>query len=143
VTTTETVHVAVRRSALPARSAGELLAAARVGLAEAADDPLGSAGLRYGAAHLAALRAAAAVVSAHADPSPGRHGRLPSVWDLLVVGAPEFAEWATYFTRLAEKRAASAAGIPGSVTDTDAGEAIRAATAFVEAVATHLEGTRP
>src|SRR5262245_29179934 len=59
-----------------------LLQSARQGLAEAAEE--GGAGSRYVAAHLAALRAAAAIVAARpaARTSPRRKGP-KSVWELL------------------------------------------------------------
>ena len=53
---------------LPHRSPAELLAIARQGLAEAIRTR--SDGLRYATAHLAALRAAAAVLAARARPEP-------------------------------------------------------------------------
>lgn len=59
-----------------------LLESARQGLADAATEA--GAGRRYVAAHLAALRAAAAIVAAKADPHPGpRRKRPSSVWELL------------------------------------------------------------
>ena len=65
-----------------APSALAMLASARQGLAGAEDE--GSAGGRYVAAHLAALREAAAVVAARAEPAPSARRKRPqSVWELL------------------------------------------------------------
>ena len=65
-----------------APSALALLESARHGLVGAADES--SPGGRYVAAHLAALRAAAAIVAARPAPGTGRRRRGPSsVWELL------------------------------------------------------------
>ena len=56
--------------AYPHRTPAQLLVLARRGLDEAAETR--TDGLRYAAAHLAALRAAAAVVAARAKPVPTR-----------------------------------------------------------------------
>ena len=78
----------------------DLLAAARRGLAEAMVEP--RAGERYAAAHLAALRGAAAVLAARTRPTPSRRGPR-SAWDLLALAAPEMTEWATFFAAGAGK----------------------------------------
>src|ERR1700683_5209256 len=86
-----------------------MLQSARRGLAEAADES--APGARYVTAHLAALRAAAAVVSARAEPKTRR--RKPhSVWELLPQVEPALTEWAAYFAAGAGKRAAAEAGLP-------------------------------
>jgi SAV_6107-like HEPN len=118
---------------LPHRSPAELLEIARRGLAEAAQTP--SDGLRYATAHLAALRAAAAVLAARARPGPRRRNRLTSVWALLAVIAPELGEWAAFFAAGASKRAAAEAGIPRAVTAREADDLTRAAGLFLEVVA--------
>lgn len=118
--------------ALPHRTPSELLVLARRGLAEAAET--GPDGLRFAAAHLAALRAAAAMLAARARPAPGRRGRLTSVWSLLVLVAPEFGEWATFFAAGASKRAAAEAGIPRVVSAREADDLLRAAEQFVALV---------
>src|SRR5262245_18759275 len=51
---------------------------------------------RYVAAHLAALRAAAAVLAARPRPMEGRRRRLRSAWELLSEAEPHLAEWAAY-----------------------------------------------
>lgn len=118
--------------ALPHRTPAELLVLARRGLAEA--EQTGPDGLRYAAAHLAALRAAAAILAAWARPAPGRRGRVTSVWTLLVMVAPELEEWADYFAMGAAKRAAAEAGIPRIVSTREADDLLRAAEQFVAVV---------
>jgi HEPN superfamily protein len=118
---------------LPHRSPAELLAIARQGLREAAQTQ--ADGLRFATAHLAALRAAAAVLAARARPEPRRRSRLTSVWALLTTVAPELAEWAAFFAAGASKRAAAEAGIPRAVSAREADDLIRAAEQFVEVVA--------
>ena len=115
--------------AFPHRTPAQLLALARRGLDEADEQRID--GLRYATAHLAALRAAAAVVAARAKPVPSRRSKLTSVWDLLLLVAPEFGEWAAYFAASAAKRAAAEAGIPRVVSAREADDLVRAAASFV------------
>lgn len=117
---------------LPHRSPVQLLMIARQGLAEAAQTR--PDGLRYAAAHLAALRAAAAMLAARARPAPTRRNRVTSVWALLVMVAPELGEWATFFATGATKRAAAEAGIPRVVSAREADDLLRAAEQFVALV---------
>ena len=117
---------------LPHRTPAQLLVIARQGLAEAAQTR--PDGLRYAAAHLAALRAAAAVLAARARPAPAGRSRVTSVWTLLVMVAPELGEWATFFATGATKRAAAEAGIPRVVTAREADDLLRAAEQFVAVV---------
>jgi hypothetical protein len=121
---------------LPHRTPAELLDMARTGLAEAARTD--AEGLRYATAHLAALRAAAAVLAAWARPEPRRRNQLTSVWALLTAVAPEFSEWAAFFSAGASKRAAAEAGIPRAVTVREADDLVRAAERFVDVVADSL-----
>jgi hypothetical protein len=90
------------------RAAQDLILSARRSLTEAtlATSPES----RYSAAHLCALRAAAAVLAARSSTSTGRQ-RVRSVWILLPQIAPEFAEWAEFFAAGARKRASAEAGI--------------------------------
>ncbi|MGH3289841.1 MAG: SAV_6107 family HEPN domain-containing protein [Streptosporangiaceae bacterium] len=105
-----------------------MLQSARRGLAEATDET--SPGARYVTAHLAALRAAAAVVAARGEPRTRR--RKPySVWDLLPQVEPTLTEWAAYFAAGAGKRAAAEAGLPRAVTTREADELLRDAATFV------------
>lgn len=127
-------RVAVPAHLMPHRTPVELLLLARQGLAEAAHTQ--SDGLRYAAAHLAALRAAAAVLAAWARPEPRRrNGRLASVWSLLAVVAPEMEEWAMFFAAGAAKRASAEAGIPRAVSAREADDLVRSAEQFVDVVA--------
>jgi len=119
--------------ALPHRSPRELLILARRGLDEAAE--IRADGMRYATAHLAALRAAAAVLAARATPAaPGRRSRVMSVWSLLVLVAPELSEWAAYFAAGASRRAAAEAGIPRVVSAREADDLMRAAEQFIAVV---------
>ena len=122
---------------LPHRTPTQLLAIARQGLTEAARTR--PDGLRYAAAHLAALRAAAAVLAARARPAaPTRRSRVTSVWSLLELVAPEFGDWAGYFAIGAGKRAAAEAGIPRVVSPREADDLLRAAEQFVAIVESTL-----
>ena len=117
------------RAPVPA-AAYDLLARSRRGLetAEAARAP----GERYCAAHLAALRGAAAVLAVRARPS--RRG-LTNVWQVLPRVAPELTEWAAFFAAGAPRRAAVDAGRPDAVTAREADDLLRDARTFLELVA--------
>ena len=86
---------------------------------------------RYAAAHLAALRAAAAVLAARARPVRGRRG---SAWELISKVAPEFAEWAAFFAAGSSKRQAAEAGIQRLVSPRDADDMVRQVAAFLDLV---------
>jgi hypothetical protein len=109
----------------------ELLGIARHGLATAA--MAGSAAERYAASHLAALRAAAAVLAARARPGGSRRGPR-SVWVVLPQVAPELGEWAAFFAAGADKRAFAEAGVSGVVTAREADDLLRDAESFVALV---------
>jgi hypothetical protein len=68
---------------------------------------------RYASAHLAALRAAAAVLAVRTQPDVKRRGPR-SAWAMLPVVAPELSEWAAFFAAGAGKRAAAEAGRGGA-----------------------------
>jgi HEPN superfamily protein len=127
--TTSVRHLPARRVT---HSAGSLLHAARQGLAEAAETS--RAELRYVAAHLAALRAAAAVLAAKEPVDASRRGRPRSVWVLLPAADPALREWAAYFAAGAGKRAAAEAGLPRAVTRSEADELLHDAEVFVSLV---------
>ena len=118
--------------------AGTLLALARRGLVEASscDRP----GERYATAHLAALRAAAAVLACRARPagSSARRSRPTSAWVLLTAVTPELGEWAAFFAAGARKRAAAEAGLPSAVTPREADDLVRDAETFLSVVETTL-----
>src|SRR5581483_10764896 len=90
-----------------------LLAAATDGLQEAARSDLPTE--RYACAHLAALRAAAAVLAVRARPD-GRRRRPQNAWAVLAAVAPELGEWAHFFAAGARKRAAAEAGLRSAAT---------------------------
>ncbi len=90
---------------------------------------------RYVAAHIAALRAAAALLASHAQPNKRRP---TSVWVLLVNRFPEFSEWAQFFTVTAKKRAAAEAGVRDAVTPREADDLVRDAQDFIDAVTEKL-----
>jgi hypothetical protein len=106
-----------------------LLVGSRAALREA--QRAESAPERYATAHLAALRAAAAVLAARARPSDARSRRPTSAWVLLAAVAPELSEWAAYFAAGADKRAAALAGMRSAVTVREADDLLRDATTFL------------
>jgi len=65
--------------------------------------------IRYASAHVAALRAAAAVLAVRAKPAASRRPVQRNVWVLLAKVAPELGEWAAFFAAGAPKRAAAEA----------------------------------
>src|SRR5690348_10615164 len=104
----------------PGPAVTALLDSAREGVAEATAQPAPAA--RYVTAHLAALRAAAAVVAARQT----RPRRMPaSVWAMLPEAEPGLAEWAAFFAAGARKRAAAEAGLPRAVSAQEADDLTR------------------
>jgi hypothetical protein len=118
---------------MPSRVPGaalSLLRTARQGLAEAEAET--DAGTRYIGAHLAALRAAAAIVAARGEPGTGARRRRPrSVWELLPQVEPALAEWAAFFAASAAKRAAAEAGLPRAASPHEADDLLRDASTFL------------
>lgn len=120
-----------------APSALSLLRTSRQGLVDAAEASV--PGSRYVAAHLAALRAAAAVLAVKGEPADVKGRRKPrSVWVMLTEVAPTLQEWAAYFAAGAPKRAAAEAGLPRAVTSGEADDLMRDAEIFVSLVETTL-----
>jgi hypothetical protein len=116
---------------LPQRTPLELIVIARRGLAEArATDSYPQS---YATAHLAALRAAAAVLAARARPAPAGRRRITSVWVLLTMVAPELSDWAAFFAAGAAKRSAAESGI-AIVTAEEADHLILHSARFIEIV---------
>ncbi len=115
----------------------DLVDQARSCLAESAG--ASGANERFAAAHLSALRAAAAVLAARARPVDSRRrgrstrrGHGPrNVWELVPGVAPELAEWAEFFAANAGKRSAAQAGLPAVVTVREADDLLREADAFL------------
>ncbi len=103
-------------------------------------------GMRYAHAHVAALRATAALLAARARPTLGapRRGRPAqrNAWVLLAEVAPELAEWATFFSAGAAKRAAAEAGSRRAVTEREADDLVRDADRFLGLVEESLGLTR-
>ncbi|GAA0414138.1 hypothetical protein Acor_10100 [Acrocarpospora corrugata] len=93
---------------------------------------------RYINAHLAALRAAAAILAARPQPIDGRRRRLRSAWELLPETQPELSQWAAYFATSAKKRAAAEAGLVHLVSAHDADELIAEAEGFVTIIESTL-----
>ena len=87
-------------------------------------------------AHLAALRAGAALVQAR-----GRPGGRPAprtVWDMVAVLAPHLTGWASFFADNAAARAAVEAGRGHVVTAERADQTLAAAEDFQDAVRAEL-----
>ncbi|WP_053912598.1 SAV_6107 family HEPN domain-containing protein [Streptomyces sp. TP-A0875] len=127
------VHPVLRRSAAPP-AALDLLAQSRSGLAEAAFlDPPNE---RYATAHLAALRAAAAVLAARGRPetTPRARARIRSAWEVVPEIAPELTEWCALFAAGAGRRARAEAGIRGAADARAADDLVRDAGMFLRLV---------
>ncbi|GGQ49411.1 hypothetical protein GCM10010195_00220 [Kitasatospora griseola] len=127
------VHPVLRR--VPASPAAlELLRHAHRTLvfARGRQDPLE----RYATAHLAALRATAAVLAVRGRPErhPRRRHAIRPAWELLPEVAPELAEWAAYFAAGARRRAAAEAGIAGAAGPRDADDLIRNTALYLRIV---------
>lgn len=123
---TRTAHVAPP----PPASALALVEQARRGLAvAAATDDVAE---RYASAHVAALRAAAAVVTIRSKPA--RRGRPAPVWTLLATAAPELQEWAAFFAAGSQTRAAVEAGVTRLVSTDIADDLLLRSREFVDIV---------
>lgn len=101
--------------------------------AELADQPAD----RFLAAHLGALRVAAAVLAVAAHRT-GR-GRPADVWHVLGRAAPEYAEWAAFFAAGRGTWHAVSAGARHLVTERQADDLVRAASAFCDEVSRRLD----
>ncbi|MFI6941036.1 SAV_6107 family HEPN domain-containing protein [Streptomyces sp. NPDC050418] len=127
------VHPVLRRASAPP-AALDLLAQARTGLDEAAR--LETPNERYSAAHLAALRTAAAVLAARGRPETNarKRAKIRSAWEVLPEIAPELTEWSALFASGATKRARADAGIQGAATPRDADDLLRDVAMFLRLV---------
>jgi hypothetical protein len=123
-------------SLLPS-SVESLLSQAKTTWAEAVLEP--RAPEKYRSAHLAALRAAAALLALRARPVAASRRRPTSAWVLLEGVAPELAEWTVYFADSAQRRAAIEAGATSVVSERDADDLLRAAGEFI-AIAERMVG---
>ena len=93
---------------------------------------------RYALAHVSALRATAALLAARAQPMPVARRRQKNAWVLLIEVAPEFQEWAVFFSSGAQKRSAAEAGSRRAVTEREADDLVRDADRFLALVETSL-----
>ena len=109
-------------------SSAALIAQSRAGLRQAS--LCTDAGERFSLSHLAALRAAAAVLADRGRPASARR-RLVSVWVMIDAMAPELREWAAFFAAGAPLRAAAEAGAFHAVTARQADDQVRAAAEFL------------
>lgn len=118
---------------LAPRSSGvrDLLADGRRSLARAMAS--GDLAERYAAAHLGALRGAAAVLACFPRPT-ARTVRNASAWVQLERVAPEYRDWAAYFAAGSTRRKAAEAGITRLITPSDADELIRQAAHFLDLI---------
>lgn len=115
-----------------------LLAQAKQTWAEAVLEP--RAAEKYRTSHVAALRAAAAILALRAQPAIRR--RPTSAWVLLDGVAPELGDWSAYFADSAQRRAAIEAGASQVVSERDADDLLRAAGEFI-AIVERLVGALP
>lgn len=107
------------------RARASLLAACRAGTVSE----------RYVQAHLAALRAAAALLAARSRPTARSRPR--SVWEVLPSVAPDLGEWAVFFAASARRRAAVERG-SALVGTREADDLLRASETFFELVRSAL-----
>lgn len=146
---TQTLVSRVPVPRVPAPGAGAPLSSEVLRLLARADGELVAAAMsgppweRYLHAHLAALRAAAAVLAVRGTPR-GR-GAPRDVWGLAERVAPELAGWWSYFASGARLRLAIEAGRTDRIDPQRADEAVGCAERAVEAVRVALgltdEGT--
>lgn len=126
----------------------DLLRQAGDGLAAACVEP--AAPRRFAAAHLAALRGAAAVLAARAVPSPRREqdaapgpaagGGPTSAWELLRAVAPELGEWAQFFAVCAP---GATGGTPEAVSVRAADDMVRQVEQFLSLAEHAVRGRGP
>ncbi|MFN2321077.1 MAG: SAV_6107 family HEPN domain-containing protein [Dermatophilaceae bacterium] len=103
----------------------DLLDRSRESLIDARHEP--AVDRRYRIAHLAALRAGAAVLAARSRPARRVRGMV-TVWDLIPTLAPELSEWSGVFARCASRR-------EDRVSAREADDLVRDAERFLELVA--------
>lgn len=96
---------------------------------------------RFCGAYLAALRGAAAVVAARAEPR--RHPRPTSVWFLLSAVCPELREWSEFFKSRSGMRAAAEAGVTRLISHHEGEDLVRQTEQFLSVVEHVLWTPRP
>lgn len=89
---------------------------------------------RFRIAHLAALRAAAALLLTVGTPGRRPAPRPTSAWLLIDRLLPDFRQWSDYFAARAAQRAAADAGATGAVTAAQAAEMLAAVPTFLALV---------
>jgi hypothetical protein len=95
---------------------------------------------RYLAAHLAALRVVAIVLTHRSPPRTVRlEGRPRNAWRMLADVAPELAEWAAFFAATESKRDAIRGGATSIVSAREADDLVRDAKAFLNLVERAIE----
>lgn len=140
VTSSMPTRAAPMMSAPMASTVLDLLDRAREGLLRACHSPTPAE--RYTQAHLAALRAASALIAART--APARRSRPRSVWEVLPTVAPELTEWAVFYASSGRRRLAVERGSQ-SVSCRDADDLVRQGERFLEVVraALHLPVAEP
>lgn len=136
-TTTRTGGSAVPVARPPAPAGAVRLlerAATELSLAASSLDPAE----RFVTAHLAALRAGAALVAAR-QLVGGRRRAPVNVWESLLALAPELEDWARFFGAAAERRAAVDSGRGPAVEAAEADAHLARAEAFTGQVAALLD----
>ena len=93
------------------------------------------AGERFGLAHQAAVRGAAALLAAEA-PAPAR-SRPRSVWDSVARCAPELTEWSVFLAAAGRRKLAVDRGSV-EMTSREADDLVRQAEVFLDLVLGHL-----
>ncbi|WP_139177586.1 SAV_6107 family HEPN domain-containing protein [Ruania alba] len=95
-------------------------------------------------AHMAALRAGAAVLALHPAPLPHRRRRsVRSVWEQLAECGAQWEPWAAYFAQGAAIRAAIETDRDVDLTPDRVTETVAAATDFVESVTRAVRDSSP
>ena len=127
----EQQHLLLHPDHLPATTHSYLLRSAEsLSEAVAASD----VAERYACAHVAALRAAAALLASRARPVATRRRQQKNAWVLLTEVAPELGEWASFFAAGATKRAAAESGSTRAVSEREADDLVRDADRFLAVV---------
>lgn len=89
---------------------------------------------RYLAAHRAALRIAAVILAARANPALPGPSRPRNAWEVLAEVAPEYGEWAAFFAATQPKWDAVQAGATSIITAREADDMVVDANAFLSLV---------
>lgn len=110
-----------------------VLAQARVLLDDARCQP--AACDRFRIAHLAALRASAALLAGYSPAGQKMARRPTSAWVLLTKVVPPMSAWAAYFAAGAVRRAAADAGVASAVSVGDADDLVASVGIFIEVCA--------